>query len=275
MSIQKAYRMTGELAENRLRGAAAVMGNMDRMYDVIMPGAFRKVLPEFLKAGFVSDTHSWDMADVVAMPVAAQERGRELLVEAEFHTDDAAQAVRAKCAERLAAGLSVGLSVGFASGDDMLEFSSGKQLLKDAEERGADMGLLDVAGIRRRTNWCRAIYEIAELYEFSIVPVPANPEARMTDIKGAGCTTPPTTVREFEQVLRDAGFSRADATAIASHGFNALLRDAGESGAVTTCGLDEARLALARFRTTLVGRSARHEQAPIARGTDRGQGGGG
>jgi phage head maturation protease len=36
------------------------------------------------------------------------------------------------------------------------------------------------------------------------------------------------TIREFEDSLRDAGLSRSQAVALASHGFKGLLRDAGE-----------------------------------------------
>lgn len=250
----KGYSMSGELAENRLRGSAAVMGNMDRQSDVIMPGAFRRALPEFLRSGFVAASHDWTMAQVVAMPVAAREQGGRLLVEAEFHSDEASQAMRLKCAERLAAGLSVGLSVGFSIADGgVAEYPNGKDLLKAAEAAGVDMSLLDVDAIKRRTNWCRAITDVAELYEFSVVPAPANPASTMTSVKG-GAPALPTTEREFEQFLRDAGWSRSAATAIASHGFTrALRRDAGGGEADNDVGLRAARIALAQFRVSIIG----------------------
>lgn len=258
MSELKGYRMTGELAENRLRGAAAVMGNLDRDYDVILPGAFRKALPEFLKSGFVTDTHSWQFGQTVAMPVAAREDGNRLMVEAEFHSDTASQEVRQKVAERISAGLAVGLSVGFSTDPSgWTEYPNGKDMLKDMDARGVDQSLLDTAAIRRRTNWCRAISEIAELYEFSIVPVPANPLAQVTAVKHRYAGALPATVREFEGFLRDAGFSRADATAIASHGFKgALPREAGggdAEGELDTGLLLGARVALEQFRATLIG----------------------
>lgn len=258
MSELKRYNLTGELADNRLRGAAAVMGNLDRDYDVIVPGAFRKVLPEFLRSGFVSDTHSWQFANAVAMPVAAKEDGNRLMVEAEFHSDTASQEIRTKIAERLGAGLAVGLSVGFAAdASGWTEYANGKDMLKDLEARGVDESLLDTAAIRRRTNWCRAIFEIAELYEFSIVPVPANPLAQVTAVKHRYAGALPATVREFEGFLRDAGFSRTDATAIASHGFKGSLQreaDGGDAeGDIDTGLLLNARVALEQFRATLIG----------------------
>jgi len=252
----KGYRLTGEVAENHLRGAAAVMGNMDRGYDVIYPGAFKRALPEFLKSGFVADTHEWSMGDVVAMPVAAKEVGNTLVVDAEFHSDDRSQAVRTRCVERLERGLTVGLSVGFNIADGgFMEFGSGKDLLKHAETTEQDMTLFDASGIRKRPTYCRAITEIADLYEFSVVPVPMNPAATATGVKGAGAPLP-TTTREFEAYLRDAGWSRADATAIASHGYTALLRDAGggeDDPTTDDSGLLRAtRIAVAQFRASLM-----------------------
>lgn len=258
----KGYRLTGEVAENHLRGAAAVMGNMDRGHDVIYPGAFKRALPEFLKSGFVADTHDWSMGDVVAMPVAAKEVGTALVVDAEFHSDDRSQAVRTRCVERLERGLTVGLSVGFNIADGgYIEFANGQELLKHAEVSGQDMNLFDAKGIRKRPGYCRAITGIDELYEFSVVPVPMNPAATASGVKGANAPLPvsalPTTVREFEAYLRDAGWSKADATAIASHGFGVLLRDAGGSEVdnVTTDDggmLEATRLALAQFRLSLL-----------------------
>lgn len=250
----KAFRLTGEVAENHLRGAAAVMGNMDAGGDVIYPGAFKHAIPAFLASGFVADTHDWAMSDVIAMPRAAKEVGRELVVDAEFHSDPNSQAVRTKCAERLAAGLSVGLSVGFGLDDGgYTMFPDAKGLLKHAEESGQDMSLFDVAGIRKRPGGCRAITSVADLYEFSVVPVPMNAEATASAVKGA--TVLPATVREFETFLRDAGWSRTDAKAIASHGFGALLRDAGGGEDAQITGPDPAqavRLALARLRASLL-----------------------
>ena len=62
-----------------------------------------------------------------------------------------------------------------------------------------------------------------ELHEISIVTFPMNDAAGVTGIKAI------TTEREFEGFLRDAGYSRKEATALALHGFKGLtgLRDAG------------------------------------------------
>lgn len=79
-------------------------------------------------------------------------------------------------------------------------------------------------------------FEKQELLEWSAVPVPANAEALM-GAKAAGIDVTPIrewaasavklaggfeTIRDFEGFLRDAGFSRADAKLLASHGWSGL-----------------------------------------------------
>jgi HK97 family phage prohead protease len=75
-----------------------------------------------------------------------------------------------------------------------------------------------------------------ELLEYSCVPVPANGEA-LIEARSAGVDLAPikewasalikrecATIRDFEEFLRDAGYSRNDAKALASHGWNGLTR---------------------------------------------------
>jgi HK97 family phage prohead protease len=63
----------------------------------------------------------------------------------------------------------------------------------------------------------RIITKIA-LWEVSIVTFPANEKAKITAVKAANITAP----RDFEQFLREAGFSRRDAVSITNHGFKAM-----------------------------------------------------
>lgn len=69
----------------------------------------------------------------------------------------------------------------------------------------------------------RTIHEL-KLYEISPVTMPMQPLARITAVKSAAQITE---VRVFEEFLRDAGFPRAFAKAIAAKGFKAAagLRD--------------------------------------------------
>jgi len=55
-----------------------------------------------------------------------------------------------------------------------------------------------------------------DLWEISLVTWGANPAARISNVKS---------LKDFEGFLRDAGFSRKEATTIASHGYKAVISD--------------------------------------------------
>lgn len=67
-----------------------------------------------------------------------------------------------------------------------------------------------------------------DLWEVSPVTFPANTEARITGVKAADQIQ---SVRDFEQFLRDAGFSRKDAERIAAYGFKAQQGEPAASSA--------------------------------------------
>lgn len=69
------------------------------------------------------------------------------------------------------------------------------------------------------------IIKDVDLFEVSFVTFPANESARVTSVKADGCKT----VRDFEKILRDVGFSRTKAKSLASHGYKSsddIERDA-------------------------------------------------
>jgi hypothetical protein len=77
---------------------------------------------------------------------------------------------------------------------------------------------------RSRPEEPRRTLKKVDLMEVSIVTMPANPKARVTQVKSGS-------IREFEAFLRDAGgFSAAQAKAIAASGFKSIeaMRDAGD-----------------------------------------------
>lgn len=181
-----ATRNAKDMGDNMIAGSASVMGVMDRSWwnDVICPGAFKNALSDFKKNGFVADGHAWNYAGVVAMPLTAEDRGRDLYCEAKFHSDQGSQDIRTKCVERMENGLSVGLSVGFKIADGgHAWFEKGEDLLAWAKGKGYDMSLFDVATIQAHEDECRAVSEISDLFEYSIVPVPANKPATATAVK--------------------------------------------------------------------------------------------
>jgi hypothetical protein len=65
-----------------------------------------------------------------------------------------------------------------------------------------------------------------DLQEVSVVTFPANDEARIETVKQKLLAGDRPTIREFEELLREKGFSRGDAELIAEHGFkNWLARE--------------------------------------------------
>jgi HK97 family phage prohead protease len=101
-------------------------------------------------------------------------------------------------------------------------------LMKHGELDGMSVGF-NIANAYMNEQKNRVIDDL-ELWEISVVTWGANPEALVTSVKS---------IRDFEKFLRDSGFSRKDATRIASHGFKSSetleqeQRDADEQKAIT------------------------------------------
>jgi hypothetical protein len=121
----------------------------------------------------------------------------------------------------------------FVKGRLLKDVQKGREtiaLLKAGAIDGMSIGYRTIEAMAEAGGRVRKLLEI-ELHEISIVTNPMLPSAVVTAVKSI------TTEREFEAFLRDAGYSRKEATAVALHGFKGLnnLRDAGlddgESGA--------------------------------------------
>lgn len=186
--VRKSFALkVAELSENTIKGAASAIGNMDRGGDVICPGFFDGALEGFRKHGFVAVGHDWSGLPV-AMPTKAVEQKGELYTEATYHSTVAGQEARTVAKERKDAGLDVGLSIGFSLRNDGFKmFRSGADLLAWLPENGYDLSDFDAGGITAWKGTCRALLKggCHELYEYSIVTVPMNPEALASDAKGA------------------------------------------------------------------------------------------
>lgn len=133
-------------------GYASLFGVLDSQGDVVLKGAYQDTLPQFLERGFIAWAHDW--ADPVATIADAHEDDRGLYLLAEFHSDAAAQQARIRTMERLQRGKFMGLSIGYSVAD--AEFTSESiRLLKKID-----------------------------LYETSLVTVPALHDAGVTAAKG-------------------------------------------------------------------------------------------
>jgi len=190
-------------ADGYFEGYAAVFENVDRGMDVIQRGAFAKSLGSGRKVKLL-----WqhDMGSVIGVLVELREDERGLYVKGRLLAD-----VRkgAEALSLLRAGAIDGISIGYRT-------------VQATKEGGGSV---------------RRLLEV-DLYEVSLVTMPMNELATVTDVKSI------RTEREFERFLRDAGLTRKEATAVTLHGFKGLTdqRDAVEDEAETDDGEDFAEI---------------------------------
>jgi HK97 family phage prohead protease len=96
-----------------------------------------------------------------------------------------------------------------------LDTAKGKEahaLLKMGALNGLSIGFVSKQWAYDRESEVRTLTEI-DLWEVSLVTFPANEKARVTNVKSAEELSAP---KDAERILRDAGFSKSDATAFVS-----------------------------------------------------------
>lgn len=154
-------------------GYASTWDNWDRAGERPTRGAFDRSLATFRRDGFIAIGHEWGGLPVATL-TDAKEDDTGLFIAAEFHSTPDAQAARTVAAERLARGKSVSLSIGYNVLRD--EYTDAGRLLKEIE-----------------------------LYEVSLVNVPANPLALVAAVKSEPAIRPPFTVQaaQTETAVRD------------------------------------------------------------------------
>lgn len=178
-------------------GYGAVFGNVDAYGDVIQKGAFKETLRDWNKQKkmppMLVQHGGMMLSDMDALPIGMWEAMSEddtgLYVKGRLINLDTERGKTIHGAMK--EGALDGMSIGYRA----KEFALGT---KPDEPR-------------------RTLKKI-DLMEVSVVTFPANGKARVASVKGAGMIR---TIREFEDFLRDAGFSNAQAKAIASSGFKA------------------------------------------------------
>lgn len=174
------------------QGYASIFGNTDNANDVVMKGAFKKTLADAKRNGS-NPPMLWqhDKYAPIGKWSSMIEDDKGLLVSGELFINDIAKAREAY--SLMKANVITGLSIGYRTKQSGRDATTGARLLKEVD-----------------------------LLEVSIVTFPCNEAARINSVKNR-----PTTVREFEELLRDAGFSRTEAKAISCGFKHDLLRDAG------------------------------------------------
>lgn len=205
-------------ADGAFAGYASVWGVTDSYREVVAKGAFVESLAEKLAKGRKLPILWQHRSDE---PIGAwdvlKEDDRGLYGEGTLWTDVAAYA---RIAQRgMDTGAISGLSIGYFVREDSFDEVSRLRTLKRVDLR-----------------------------EISVVTDPANDEARIDTIKAALAAGENITERDFGRILRERGFSRSDADAIADVGFKAWAAGAGRPlQASNTGGLGDLASAFAGF----------------------------
>lgn len=177
-------------------GYGAIFGNVDLGGDLIEKGAFSASIAE-LKASGRALPALWShwVDEPIGVYKEFSEDDRGLLLKGTLALDvQRASEVRSLAKMGAVTGMSIGYEI------------------KDGGS------YYDNQGVRHLTN--------LDLWEVSLVTFPMNPKAQISAVKGI-----PMTERQFEKLLRDAGFSKGQALGIIACGYNEglKLRDSDES----------------------------------------------
>ena len=183
-------------SDGSFSGYGSVFDNIDSYGEIVRAGAFEQSLQSWRAKGRLPPmlwNHNSDEPIGVYTKMAEDARG--LYVEGRLLIDDVprAKATHALIKQKGIGGMSIGYRL-------------------KKYERDTDTDTTDLLEI--------------DLWEVSLVTFPANEAATFSNVKDALAAGSLPSLSEFEQFLRDAGFSKSQATAVASHGLRQMLRDA-------------------------------------------------
>jgi len=175
-------KATGD--DGAIEGYGSVFGVRDNYDDVIAKGAFSESLKEHVDEGTMP-AMLWqhDACEPIGVWTEMVEDEKGLRVKGQLALDT----VRGKEAHALVKlGALNGLSIGFQS----------------------------VPGTSKYNDDGVRVLTAIDLWEVSLVTFPANEKARVTNIKASPDDV--NSPKDAERILREAGFSKADATALVS-----------------------------------------------------------
>lgn len=113
-------------------------------------------------------------------------------------------------------------------------------LMKRGIVSGLSIGYYVIEDSYNEKDRIRTLKEI-ELVEVSVVTFPANPDARVDTIKSKLQRGDSVSIRDFEQHLREQGWSRLEAEAIAKSGFKPASGVSGDTRPGTASPVDALR----------------------------------
>jgi HK97 family phage prohead protease len=160
------------LKDGEFEGYGAAFNNLDSTGDIIMPGAFKDTLTEFLKTGVIAWQHSW--RDPIGKPMECHEDEKGLFLKGKISETtrgkDALTLLRDKVVQKMSIGYRTLDSEWFDSLDKLAAFASA---------HGMRLKLEDLEGVFGGVRVLKSI----KLYEVSLVTVPANDQADITAVK--------------------------------------------------------------------------------------------
>lgn len=169
------------------KGYANTFGFLDNNYGGInVPGCFQNSIADFLKNGFVPDSHGaatggeYTVLGAYGYPTTAREDAKGLYFEGAFHSDPEAQVLRTRMSERASAGLSVGMSIGWQTLKSFRIYPKdyAAELPKYLAQQFREQGLKDAQ------NWPSIlIREECALIETSLTLTPANTASLVTEVQ--------------------------------------------------------------------------------------------
>lgn len=177
------------------KGYASVYGNVDLGGDIVAHGAFKNSIAGKSSVVVLAD-HSAKVKDVVGFGFDLTEDQNGLFATTEMNLDkEAGREAFAMIKQAQERGYKVGLSIGYTINDYEWNDKEGIRTIKDAE-----------------------------LWEYSVVVFPMNPQATVTSVKSLLESGDKTDVallkRGIENHLRDAcGFSKDEAKQFVGSGF--------------------------------------------------------
>lgn len=216
---QFAFKADAVNDDGTFTGYGSVFGNVDSYREIVAPGAFTESLKAIKASGD-------------PLPALWQHRSGEPIGGFDKLEED-----------------SYGLKVaGWLLKDEIPRAAEAYALMKRRVVKGLSIGYYVLEDSWNEKDRIRTLTKL-ELVEISIVTFPANDQAQIDSVKSmeqiikAGKLP---TLAEFEDFLRESGFSKSQATAIAGKGLKDLLsrsESGGEKGDVLS--------ALRDFKITL------------------------
>lgn len=190
---QMAFKAETVSDDGRFTGYGSVFGNVDSYREIVARGSFLDSINAIKQAGDPLPALWQHRSD---SPIG----GFESLEEDEY-------------------GLKVS---GWLMVDEVPLARQAHALMKRRVVKGMSIGYYVEASDFNEKTGIRTLTKL-DLKEISIVTFPANPDAQIDAVKQKLADGNLPTIREFEDALRERGFSRSQAEAIAAGGYKSLL----------------------------------------------------